>query len=241
MLFGSEIHVTKVDPSLCQRDGITRIAEVCRGVIDSSFSGIQRPLKDVDTASCLPRSAAVWHLCEETEGDSERENGTRSLHDMVSIFFLLHLRYRRSLCYSSAISLLQSSPVAPTEQTITNKVMWVYQKRVKAWMITGRLMFSSEWSSKVLQHSEQSDPRLNPPKRAPYRHHLCGGNRGGLLYPLGEPCWAPMVRLPHNPTTCRIEDAFTFPEQCSGFIEGMFWRFTKSTRIPAAFPTYVVV
>jgi hypothetical protein len=91
--FGSEIHVAQVEPSLCRRDGITRIAGVCRGVADSRFSGIQQTLKDVDIAPCLSRSAAVWRLCEETEGDDERENGSRSLHDMVSIFFLLHLRY----------------------------------------------------------------------------------------------------------------------------------------------------
>lgn len=72
-----------VEPSLFQQDGITRIAEVCRGITDSSFSGIQRPPKDVDTTSCLPRSAPVWRLCEETEGDDERENGSRSLHDML--------------------------------------------------------------------------------------------------------------------------------------------------------------
>ncbi|KIK04703.1 hypothetical protein K443DRAFT_4459 [Laccaria amethystina LaAM-08-1] len=68
-----------VEPSLCRRDGITRIAEVCRGVADSRFSGIQH----VDIAPCLSRSAAVWRLCEETEGDDERENGSRSLHDML--------------------------------------------------------------------------------------------------------------------------------------------------------------
>lgn len=123
LIFSSETHVAQVDPSLCQRDGITRIAEVCRGVTDSSFSGIQQLLKDVDTASCLPRSVTVGRLCEETEGDDERENGSRSLHDMVSIFFILHLGYSRSLRCSSAVSLLQSSPVASTEKTITNNVM----------------------------------------------------------------------------------------------------------------------